>query len=60
MYFLEYKKFHIIKEPLTKNCTHQTYRWTQIAVGEDKEALEEFARLNYSDIETRIINNLGA
>lgn len=41
-YILEYKEFYVIKTALTKNCTHQTYRWKQLAVAENKEDLEPY------------------
>ena len=41
MYALEYKQLYIVKEPMRKNSTTQTYRWKQAAICEDKETLEE-------------------
>lgn len=41
-YILEYKEPFIIKTELTKNRTHQTYRWRQLAVAENKEDLEPY------------------
>ena len=41
-YVLECKEPYIIKTQLTKNRTHQTYRWKQLAVAEDKEDLEPY------------------
>lgn len=38
-YILEYKEAYITKTELTKNSTHQTYRWKQLAVAENKEDL---------------------
>lgn len=40
MFVLEYKQLHIVKEPLRKNCIHQTYRWKQLAMCETREPLE--------------------
>lgn len=40
MYALEYKQLHIVKEPMRKNCTTQTYRWKQAAICDKKEPLE--------------------
>lgn len=42
MYILYYKQLHIIKEPTTKNRTHQTYRGKQIAMCEDKKLLQDY------------------
>lgn len=41
-YVLEYKEPYIVKTELTKNRTHQTYGWKQLAVAEDKEDLEPY------------------
>lgn len=41
MFVLEYKQLHIVKEPQRKNCTHQTHRWKQAAMCEEKEPLEQ-------------------
>lgn len=38
-YVLEVKEPYIIKTELTKNRTHQTYRWKQLAIGLSKEDL---------------------
>lgn len=40
MYILYFKELYIVKEPLTKNRTLQTYRGKQIAMCEEKEPLE--------------------
>ena len=40
MYVLEYKQLHIVKDPMRKNCTTQTYRWKQAAICAEKEPLE--------------------
>lgn len=42
MYILYFKQLHIVKEPMTKNCTCQTYRGKQIAMCEDKDLLERY------------------
>lgn len=42
MYVLYYKELHIVKEPMTKNCTCQTYRNKQIAMCEERQPLEEY------------------
>lgn len=41
MFVLEYKQLHIVKEPMTKNCTCQSYRWKQYAKCEEREPLQE-------------------
>lgn len=45
-YVLEYKEPYIIKTELTKNRTHQTYRWKQIALGKTKDDLKVFITEN--------------
>lgn len=30
MYALEYKQLHIVKEPMLKNSTTQTFRWRKL------------------------------
>lgn len=45
MYSLEYKQLHIVKEPMRKNCTTQSYRWKQIAVCAEREPLEEILEM---------------
>lgn len=42
MYILYYKELHIVKEPMLKNCTCQTYRSKQLAMCEEKEPLQEY------------------
>lgn len=42
MFALYYKQLHIVKEPITKNCTCQTYRGKQIAICEDEKPLQEY------------------
>ena len=43
MFVLEYKQLHIVHESVqnTKNRTHQTYRWKQYAMCEEKKPLEQ-------------------
>ena len=41
-YILEHKEPCIVKTEMTKNRTHQTYRWKQLAVAENKEDLEPY------------------
>lgn len=40
MFVLEYKQLYIVKEPMRKNCTTQSYRWKQYAVCEEREPLQ--------------------
>ncbi len=47
-YILEYKEPYIVKTELTKNRTHLTYRWKQLAVAENKEDLEPYL-IGYED-----------
>ena len=42
MFILYYKQLHIVKEPMTKNCTCQTYRGKQIAMCKDKKPLQDY------------------
>lgn len=44
MFILYYKQLHIVKEPMTKNCTHQSYRGKQIAMCEDDKPLRDYIR----------------
>lgn len=41
MFVLEYKQLHIVKEPMRKNCTCQSYRWKQYAMCEDRQPLQD-------------------
>ena len=43
MFVLEYKQLHIVKEsvPMTKNRTHQTYRWKQYAMCDERQPLQD-------------------
>lgn len=41
-YVLEYAEPYIVKTELTKNSTHQSYKWKQLAVAENKEDLEPY------------------
>lgn len=51
MYILYYKELYIVKEPLTKNRTCQTYRGKQIAMCEEKEPLENMiAKSRYPEL----------
>ena len=42
MFYLYYKEPYMVKEPLTKNRTHQTYRLKNVAICEDREPLQEY------------------
>lgn len=42
MYYLYYKEPYIVKEALTKNRTHQTYRLKSVAICEEREPLQEY------------------
>ncbi|CDX00748.1 Hypothetical protein DPCES_0861 [Desulfitobacterium hafniense] len=42
-YMLERAELYIIPEPKTKNRTHQTTRWKQVATGDNLEALQKYA-----------------
>lgn len=41
-YALERKEPYIVKTELTKNRTHQSYRWKEIALGKTRKDLEVF------------------
>ena len=41
-YILYQKVLHIVKEPLTRNRTHQTWRGEQLAMCEEKQPLLEW------------------
>ncbi len=42
MYILYYKELYIVKEPMRKNCTCQTYRNKQIAMCEEEKPLQDY------------------
>lgn len=42
MYILYFKQLHIVKEPMTQNCTCQTYRNKQIAMCEEEKPLQDY------------------
>jgi hypothetical protein len=42
VFYLYYKELYIVKEPLTQNRTHQTYRLKNVAICEDREPLQEY------------------
>lgn len=39
-YALEVKEPYIVKTELTKNRTHQSYKWKEIALGKSEEDLK--------------------
>lgn len=41
-YALERKEPYIVKTELTKNRTHQSYKWKEIALGKTRKDLEVF------------------
>lgn len=55
MYALEYKQLFIIREPMLKNSTTQTYRWKQAAVCESAEPLERLRASKRNPDEWRIV-----
>ena len=42
MYILYYKQFHIVREPMLKNRTCQTYRNKQLAMCEERQPLQDY------------------
>lgn len=42
MYILYFKELYIVKEPLRKNNTCQTWRGKQIAMCEEKQPLQDY------------------
>lgn len=42
MYILYYKELHIVKEPMLKNSTCQTFRGKQLAMCEDIKPLQDY------------------
>lgn len=42
MFVLQYKQLHIVQERMRKNRTHQTHRWKDYAMCEDRKPLEDF------------------
>ena len=55
MFALEYKEPYIVKEPMLKNCTCQSYRWKQMAICEEKEPLEEILKTKQRPTDWRIV-----
>ncbi len=57
MFFLCRKELYIVKEPLTKNRTHQTWRERQICACASRQVLEDMiARMPHSQQERFYIN----
>lgn len=42
MYILYYKELYIVREPMLKNCTCQTYRNKQLAMCEEEKPLQDY------------------
>ena len=42
MYYLYYKEPYIVKEELTQNRTHQTYRLKSVAICASREPLQKY------------------
>lgn len=42
MYALIYKERYIVKEPMRKNCTCQTWRGKQLALCEEEKPLQDY------------------
>lgn len=40
-YMLEYADPYVVKEALTKNCTHQSFRWKQLMMSNNLEELKK-------------------
>lgn len=54
-YSLEVKEEYIVKTEMLKNRTHQSYRWKEIAISNNRERLEEWTKENlYHETEYRI------
>lgn len=51
-YILYRKELYIVKEPLTKNRTCQTWRGKQVAMSDDREALEQYAKELFNNTHT--------
>lgn len=43
-YMLEFAEPYTVKTELTKNRTHQTFRWKQVAMSDDLESLMSFLK----------------
>lgn len=55
MFVLEYKQLYIVKEPMRKNCTTQSYRWKQYALCEEREPLQAIIGKQKRPDEWRIV-----
>ena len=42
MYVLYYKEPYIVKEPMRKNCTCQSWRGKQLAMCEEEKPLQDY------------------
>ena len=54
MFVLEYKELYIVKEPMRKNCTTQSYRWQQCALCKERERLQDIIDKDKLNREWRI------
>lgn len=52
-YMAEYKEHYIVKTEMTKNRTCQSFKWKQLAMSDNLEALKEYIK---DKRDTRIIN----
>lgn len=55
MFALEKKQLHIVKEPLRKNCSCQSYRWKQVLICAEKEPLLEILNAQANPKDWRVI-----
>lgn len=54
MFVLEYKELYIVKEPMRKNCTTQSYQWKQYALCKEREPLQDIIDKDKLNREWRI------
>lgn len=57
MFVLEYKELYIVPEPMTKNRTHQTYRWKQSCMCEERQPLQDIIDRQERPNEWRIVQH---
>ena len=57
-YIVETKYLHIVKEPLIKNRTHQTYRWKQMFITEDLKIAENYIKSQSQPKNFRIVETV--
>lgn len=58
IFALYYKELYIVKEPLTKNCTCQSWRVKQLAICEEIEPLKNYIN-NQNDKDKYFIEKMG-